>query len=85
MKAISIPNTMPSCLLEGHAVAFVIGNGIGVLLRMVWVMCIVTYHIIRGERDKDAQYTALDRRIGHSSSLIEDLCHSRKANLPSSA
>jgi hypothetical protein len=45
--------------LEGHAVAFVIGNGIGVLLRMVWFMCIVTYHIIRGERGKDAQYTAL--------------------------
>ncbi|CDO75534.1 hypothetical protein BN946_scf184825.g3 [Trametes cinnabarina] len=33
---------------EGRAVAFVLGCGIGVLLRMVWVMVLVTARAIRG-------------------------------------
>jgi hypothetical protein len=41
---------------EGRAVAFVLGCGIGVLLRMVWVMCIITYRLIKGGRDEDADY-----------------------------
>jgi hypothetical protein len=34
---------------EGGAVAFVFGCGIGVLLRLVWVMAVVSYRISRGE------------------------------------
>jgi len=41
---------------EGRAVAFVLGCGIGVLLRMVWVMCIITYRLIKGGRDEEADY-----------------------------
>jgi len=44
---------------EGRAVAFVIGCGIGVLLRMVWVMCIITYRMIKGERDEEAEHAEL--------------------------
>ncbi|KII92219.1 hypothetical protein PLICRDRAFT_172334 [Plicaturopsis crispa FD-325 SS-3] len=44
---------------EGRAVAFVLGCGIGVLLRMIWVMAIVTYRIFRGENEEDAEYTEL--------------------------
>ncbi|KAL7281829.1 hypothetical protein ACG7TL_005152 [Trametes sanguinea] len=42
---------------EGRAVAFVLGCGIGVLLRMVWVMALVTVRAIRGpssDRDSSA-------------------------------
>ncbi|TFK82524.1 hypothetical protein K466DRAFT_590454 [Polyporus arcularius HHB13444] len=41
---------------EGRAVAFVLGCGIGVLLRMVWVMVLVTARAFRGSRDEDAEY-----------------------------
>jgi hypothetical protein len=37
---------------EGRAVAFVLGCGIGVLLRMFWVMTIVCYRMIKGETDE---------------------------------
>jgi len=36
---------------EGRAVAFVIGCGIGVLIRMFWVLAIVSYRTCRGHRD----------------------------------
>jgi len=36
---------------EGRAVAFVIGCGIGVLIRMFWVLAIVSYRVCRGYRD----------------------------------
>jgi hypothetical protein len=36
---------------EGRAVAFVIGCGIGVLIRMFWVLAIVSYRTFRGYRD----------------------------------
>jgi hypothetical protein len=42
---------------EGRAVAFVIGCGIGVLLRMVWVLFVITYRTIRGERDDEIEYS----------------------------
>jgi len=42
---------------EGRAVAFVIGCGLGVLLRMVWVLCVITYRTIRGERDEELEYS----------------------------
>lgn len=35
---------------EGRAVAFVIGCGIGVLLRMIWVLALVTFRTVRGPR-----------------------------------
>jgi len=45
-------------LWEGRAVAFVLGCGIGVLLRMFWVLAIVAYRVIkrRPEEDED-EYT----------------------------
>jgi len=36
---------------EGRAIAFVIGCGIGVLVRMFWVLAIVSYRALRGYRD----------------------------------
>ncbi len=35
---------------EGRAVAFVIGCGIGVLLRMFWVLAVVSFRTVRGPR-----------------------------------
>jgi len=37
---------------EGRAIAFVIGCGIGVLVRMFWVLAIVSYRACRGYRDE---------------------------------
>lgn len=42
---------------EGRAVAFVLGCGIGVLLRMFWVLAIVTYRAIRGQREEEHEYS----------------------------
>jgi hypothetical protein len=42
---------------EGRAVAFVLGCGIGVLLRMMWVMTIVAYRMIKGDSDESPEYT----------------------------
>ncbi|KAF8907948.1 hypothetical protein CPB84DRAFT_1959485 [Gymnopilus junonius] len=42
---------------EGRAVAFVLGCGIGVLLRLFWVLSIVMYRAIRGRRDDEHEYT----------------------------
>jgi len=38
---------------EGRAVAFVLGCGIGVLLRMIWVLSVITYRSIKGESEDD--------------------------------
>jgi len=38
---------------EGRAVAFVLGCGIGVLLRMFWVMSVLVYRTIRGDRTEE--------------------------------
>ncbi|KAF8134375.1 hypothetical protein EV363DRAFT_1323294 [Boletus edulis] len=38
---------------EGRAVAFVLGCGIGVLLRMFWVLSVLAYRTVRGERDQE--------------------------------
>ncbi|KZT65332.1 hypothetical protein DAEQUDRAFT_731492 [Daedalea quercina L-15889] len=46
---------------EGRAVAFVLGCGIGVLLRMVWVMGVVVARAIGGRRsDEDAPEAVFD-------------------------
>jgi len=39
---------------EGRAVAFVLGCGIGVLLRMVWVMAVVAYRMFKGGDEDEA-------------------------------
>jgi hypothetical protein len=43
-------------LWEGRAVAFVLGCGIGVLLRMFWVLAIVAYRVIKRRPEED-EYT----------------------------
>jgi len=42
---------------EGRAVAFVLGCGIGVLLRMFWVLAIVTYRAVKGQREEEHEYS----------------------------
>jgi len=37
---------------EGRAVAFVLGCGIGVLLRMFWVISVIAFRMIRGRREE---------------------------------
>jgi hypothetical protein len=41
---------------ESRAVAFVLGCGIGVLLRMFWVLTVITYRIIKGDHDEAPEY-----------------------------
>jgi hypothetical protein len=41
---------------EGRAVAFVLGCGIGVLLRMLWVLSVVTIRSIRGRKDEQSYH-----------------------------
>jgi hypothetical protein len=42
---------------EGRAVAFVLGCGIGVLLRMFWVLAIISYRAIKGaKKERAAEY-----------------------------
>ncbi|KAG2001901.1 hypothetical protein CC2G_004885 [Coprinopsis cinerea AmutBmut pab1-1] len=46
---------------EGRAVAFVLGCGLGVLLRMIWVLTVVTYRSIRGSDETEyVQVTVFD-------------------------
>ncbi|KAJ7765074.1 hypothetical protein DFH07DRAFT_1059008 [Mycena maculata] len=48
---------------EGRAVAFVLGCGIGVLLRMIWVMAVISYRVVRGQRpasEEEHEYTVVD-------------------------
>jgi len=44
---------------EGRAVAFVLGCGIGVLLRMMWVLAIVSYRLVKGQREEEPRYTEI--------------------------
>ncbi|KAL0957058.1 hypothetical protein HGRIS_003156 [Hohenbuehelia grisea] len=41
---------------EGRAVAFVLGCGIGVLLRMIWVLVVISYRSVRGETEDPTEY-----------------------------
>ncbi|KAJ7617983.1 hypothetical protein FB45DRAFT_933054 [Roridomyces roridus] len=49
---------------EGRAVAFVLGCGIGVLLRMLFVLTVISYRLIRGQRSSPAndehEYTVVE-------------------------
>jgi len=42
---------------EGRAVAFVLGCGIGVLLRMFWVLAVVFYRAVKGSKAEELEYT----------------------------
>jgi len=42
---------------EGKVVAFVLGCGIGVLLRMVWVLAVISYRAIKGGREPENTQT----------------------------
>jgi len=42
---------------EGKVVAFVLGCGIGVLLRMVWVLAVISYRSIKGGREPENTQT----------------------------
>jgi hypothetical protein len=50
---------------EGRAVSFVLGCGIGVLLRMFWVLSVLAYRTIRGEREESQvrEYVVLDQDV----------------------
>ena len=37
------------------------GCGIGVLLRMFWVLTVIAYRLFRGDREEDVQYIAVVR------------------------
>jgi len=47
---------MALSLWEGRAVAFVLGCGMGVLLRMFWVMSVLVYRTVRGERPEEVSH-----------------------------
>ncbi|TFK44067.1 hypothetical protein BDQ12DRAFT_730183 [Crucibulum laeve] len=42
---------------EGRAIAFVLGVGMGVLFRLVWVLCIIAFRAFRGEREQEHEYS----------------------------
>jgi len=44
---------------EGRAVAFVFGCGLGVLLRMFWVLTVISYRLIRGSKEEEPKYTEI--------------------------
>ncbi|KAL4073751.1 hypothetical protein J3A83DRAFT_4058689, partial [Scleroderma citrinum] len=50
---------------EGRAVSFVLGCGLGVLLRMFWVLSVLAYRTIRGEREEPQvpEYVVLDQDV----------------------
>ncbi|KAG6332390.1 hypothetical protein ID866_6700 [Astraeus odoratus] len=48
---------------EGRAVAFVLGCGLGVLLRMFWVLSVLAYRTIRGEREEVQGYIVLNQDV----------------------
>ncbi|KAI6165984.1 hypothetical protein EDD17DRAFT_1549927 [Pisolithus thermaeus] len=49
---------------EGRAIAFVLGCGIGVLLRLFWVLSVLLYRTVRGEREEQVhEYIVLDQDL----------------------
>jgi hypothetical protein len=49
---------------EGRAVAFVLGCGLGVLLRMIWIMGVIAYRAFRGpRRETPVQYVVTEHYI----------------------
>lgn len=49
---------------EGRAMAFVLGCGLGVLLRMIWVLSVVGFRAIKGNnKDEEVEYTIIHEYI----------------------
>jgi len=48
---------------EGRAVAFVLGCGLGVLLRMMWVLSVITFRAIRGPKAEPTEYTIIHEYV----------------------
>jgi len=59
---------------EGRAVAFVLGCGIGVLLRMIWVLTVVMYRAVRGQRSDEHEYSQI--------TIIEEIVDTPKSTPP---
>ncbi|KAF8637291.1 hypothetical protein AX16_010821 [Volvariella volvacea WC 439] len=58
---------------ESKVVAFVLGCGLGVLLRMIWVFGILGYRAVKGERaedDQDYTHIIIDENDRHSAEVI---------------
>ncbi|PFH53681.1 hypothetical protein AMATHDRAFT_83634 [Amanita thiersii Skay4041] len=48
---------------EGRAVAFVLGCGLGVLIRMMWVLALVTFRCIKGNKRQEVEYAIIEEYI----------------------
>jgi len=60
---------------EGRAVAFVLGCGIGVLLRMLFVFAVVMYRAVKGQRSEEQhEYSQI--------TIIEEIVESPKSSPP---
>jgi len=59
---------------EGRAVAFVLGCGIGVLLRMVFVLGLVMYRAVKGQRGDEHEYSQI--------TIIEEIVDTPKSAPP---
>ncbi|KAM6501816.1 hypothetical protein JOM56_001793 [Amanita muscaria] len=53
---------------EGRAVAFVLGCGLGVLLRMLWVLSVISYRTFNGNRE--VQYTVIHEYVDASETPV---------------
>jgi hypothetical protein len=60
---------------EGRVVAFVLGCGIGVLLRMFFVLGLVMYRAVRGQREEQPEYSQI--------TIIEEVVDTPKSAPPS--
>lgn len=60
---------------EGRVVAFVLGCGIGVLLRMFFVLGLVMYRAVRGQREEQHEYSQI--------TIIEEVVDTPKSAPPS--
>jgi len=55
---------------EGRVVAFVLGCGLGVLLRMFWVLSVITYRTFNGNRREEVEYTVIHEYIDASETPV---------------
>jgi hypothetical protein len=62
---------------EGRAVAFVLGCGIGVLFRMLFVLGVVMYRAVKGRGEEQHEYSQI--------TIIEEIVDSPKSSPPSYA
>ncbi|KAF8624616.1 hypothetical protein AX15_005771 [Amanita polypyramis BW_CC] len=48
---------------EGRVMAFVLGCGIGVLMRMFWVLTVIIFRAVKGRKSKEIEYTIIHEYI----------------------